>query len=259
MRSHPKPPMIGFVTAIPRRWYLVVGVFLVALASLLALSVLGGAPATAAGLACALTIVFSVRLGHDRTKAAAAWYLLAAGAALLAATAVLGAGQGRFAVRDGLLTAGVLAVAGGIGWLVAARSSAHDWGSVIDTAAATFAAALIIWVTLLAPELSKSSIAVGVKLAASSLPCLAGAVRALGAARAGPARLDSRGDSPLPGGRFGDRPGGHRHRRAPARARRSHPGARSLLILTSALLAACALDPSMRELGDAASERRDRS
>ena len=247
--------MIGFVTALPRRWYLCGGVSLVALASLLALLVLGGAPATVAGLSCALAILFSVRL--DRTKTGAAWYLLAAGASLLGLTSVLGGGPERFSTRDAFLTAGLLAIAAGIGLLAAARSSDRDWGSVIDTAAVTIAAALVVWVTLLAPQLSKASIAGNVKLAAL-LFCLATlALFALSVRLVLGLRVWTRAAVLLclaVGFLIAFA--------ITSAAVRLHEltGAawvtRSALIVAFALLAACALDPSMRKLGCAASERR---
>ena len=151
MRSPPKPHMIGFVTALFRRWYLRSGISLVAFASLLALLVLGGVPATIAGLGCALAILLSARL--NRTKTGVAWYLLAAGASLLGLTAVLGGGPEKFSARDAFLAVGLLTIAAGFGLMVAAASSDRDWGSVIDTAAVSIAAALVVWVTLLAPDL----------------------------------------------------------------------------------------------------------
>jgi diguanylate cyclase (GGDEF)-like protein len=255
MRSPPKPHMIGFVTALSRRWYLRGGIFLVAFASLLALLVLDGAPATIAGLGCALAILFSVRLDH--TKTGATWYLLAGGAALLGLTAVLGAGPERFGARDAFLTAGLLTIATGVGLLLAATFSDRDWGSVIDTAAITIAAALVVWVTLLASDLNKASIAGGIKLAAllyclatlmlfalsvrlvlglrvwthaTVLLCLAVGFLIAFAITSAAVRLHE-----LTGVAW---------------------VTRSALIVAFALLTASALDPSMRKLGSAASKRR---
>jgi diguanylate cyclase (GGDEF)-like protein len=162
--------MIGFVAAVPRRWHHVCGVILGVSVSVIGLLWLGGVFAAAAGLACALVIPYAVRSEHPQTGVA--WYLLAAGVLLIAPTAVLGGTRGQIDARDILLTAGLLLFAAGIGLLVATRSSDLDWGSAIDTAAATTAAALVAWVVLLAPELSKDSIAGEAKLAAL-LFCLA--------------------------------------------------------------------------------------
>jgi diguanylate cyclase (GGDEF)-like protein len=247
--------MIGFVTALSRRWYLRGGISLVAFASLLALLVLGGAPATVAGLGCALAILFSVRFDH--TKTGAAWYLLAAGASLLGLTAVLGGGPEKFSVRDAVLTAGFLTIATGVGLLVAAMSSDRDWGSVIDTAAVMIAAALVVWVTLLASDLSNVSISGGVKLAAllyclATLTLFALSVRLVLGLRVwthAAALLCLAVGSLIA---FA----------ITSAAVRLHEltGAawvtRSELIVAFALLTACALDPSMRKLGSAASERR---
>ena len=255
MRSHPKPHMIGFVTALPLRRNLFGGISLVVSATLLALTFLGGAPAAVAGFGCALVILVSVRLDH--TKTGAAWYFLAAGVSLLGLTSVLSSGGERFGIRDALLTAGLVTIASGIGLLIAARSRDRDWESVIDTAAVTIAAALVVWVTLLAPELSKVSLTGGVKLAAllfclTMLALFALSVRLVLGLRAwtraavllcvavgfliafaiisAVVRLHD-----LTGGAW---------------------MIRSALIAACALIAGCAIDPSMRKLGGAASERK---
>jgi len=255
MRSPPKPHMIGFVTALFRRWYLRSGISLVAFASLLALLVLGGVPATIAGLGCALAILLSARL--NRTKTGVAWYLLAAGASLLGLTAVLGGGPEKFSARDAFLAVGLLTIAAGFGLLVAAASSDRDWGSVIDTAAVSIAAALVVWVTLLAPDLSNTSIAGGVKLAAL-LYCLATlALFALSVRLVLGLRIWSHAVALL------CLAVGFLIAFALTSAVvRLHDltgvawVTRSTLIVAFTLLAACALDPSMHKLGSAASERR---
>ena len=255
MRTPPKPHMIGFVTAVPRRWYLLGGIFFVAFASLLALLFFGGAPTTVGGFGCALAILFAVRVDH--TKAGTAWYLLATGASLLGLTSILGDGAQRFVVHDALLTAGLLTIAAGIGLLVAARSSDRDWGSVIDTAAATAAATLVVWVTLLATDLNKVTVTAGVKVAAllcclASLALFAVTVRLVLGLRAWThaSVLLSLAVGFLIASAI------------TSAAVRLHDlsGAawviRSTLIAAFALLAACALDPSMRRLGGGASEHR---
>ena len=161
--------MIGLVTALPRRCYPYCGVVLGALASLLALLWPGGdAPVLVAGLACSTAILLAVRA--DFTKAGAAWYSIAAGTLLVALGAASNEPAHGLGFGDILFTAGLLTLAGGIVLLVVARASGGDWGSVIDTAAATAAAALVIWVTLLAPKLDAGSAAAGTE-AASVLYC----------------------------------------------------------------------------------------
>jgi len=156
--------MIGFVTALPRRCYPFCGVLLGALVTLLGLVWPGGdAPVILAGLACFAVILLAVRV--DFTLAGAGWYLLAAGTLLIALGAAVNESQ-RLGLGDLLFAAGFVALAAGIAFLVVSRASERDWGSVIDTAAATAAAALVIWVTLLAPKLDAGSTAVGVEVAA---------------------------------------------------------------------------------------------
>jgi len=246
--------MIGLVTALPRRCYPYCGVLLGALASLLALLWPGGdAPVLVAGLACSAVILLAIRV--DFTKAGAAWYLLAAGALLVALGAASNEPARGLGFGDLLFTAGLLTLAGGIALLVVARASEGDWGSVIDTSAATAAAALVIWVTLLAPKFGTGSIAVGVEAAAvlyclgllalfalttrlvlglrawtlsSALLCLAVAFLIALAATATAVRLGELSNAAW--------------------------AIRVVQVIAFALLAACALHPSRRKLGSIASE-----
>jgi diguanylate cyclase (GGDEF)-like protein len=165
MRDPPNHNMIVLVTALPRRWYLLCGVSLAALASLLAVIWPGGDAAPfAAGLACSLAILLAVRI--DLTQTGLAWYLAAAGSALVAFGVLARDRAHGLGAGDVLLASGLLALAIGIGLLVAVRSGHHDWGILIDTAAATSAAGLLIWVLLLAPKLDKGSAFGGRELAA---------------------------------------------------------------------------------------------
>jgi hypothetical protein len=133
--------MIGFVPALLRRWYPRCGVFIGAFSFLLALLWPGGdGPVLVAGFACTLVILLAVRL--DFTKAGAAWYLLAAGSLLVALGAAISNPAQTLGVGDVLLVAGLFTLAGGIALLVVTRSNDRDWGSLIDTAAATAAVAL---------------------------------------------------------------------------------------------------------------------
>jgi diguanylate cyclase (GGDEF)-like protein len=248
--------MIGFVTALPRRWYPLCGVFLGALAFLLALLWPGGdGPVLVAGFACILAILLAVRV--DFTKSGTAWYLLAAGTLLVALGAASNNPAQTLGAGDVLLAAGLFTLAGGIALLVVARSNDRDWGSLIDTAAATAAVALLIWVTLLAPKLGTGSAAVGVEVAAvlyclgilalfalttrlvlglrawtpsAALLYLAVAFLIALAATATAVRLDELSKAAW--------------------------AIRSGQVIAFALLAACALHPSMRKLGSVASERK---
>jgi diguanylate cyclase (GGDEF)-like protein len=248
--------MIGFVTALPRRWYPICGAFLGAFATLLALLWLGGdGPVLFAGFACTLAILLAIRI--DSTKPSAACYLLAAGTLLVALGTAGNTPAQTLGAGDVLLATGLFVLAGGIALLVVARSSDHDWGSLIDTAATTAAAALLIWVMLLAPMLDKGSAAVGVEVAAvlyclgllavlalttrlvlglrawtpsAALLCLAAAFLIALAATATAVRLNDLSKA--------------------AWAMRADQ------VIAFALLAACALHPTMRELGSVTSERR---
>ncbi|MGD0167325.1 MAG: EAL domain-containing protein [Gaiellaceae bacterium] len=243
------------MTAVPRRWYLLCGVSLGASASLLALPWLGSAPAAAAGIACTLAIVFVVHLDHAQTQLA--WHLLAAGALLTALSAAIASPAQGIGATDVLMPAGFLALASGILMLIIARSSDRDSGSLIDTAAATTAAALIVWAALLAPKFSKSSIAGEVKVAAllygvAALALFATAVRFVLGLRAW---TRSAALLSLSVGCFVVFA-------ALSIATRLHELTgnagltRSALIVGYALLAACALDSSMGRLGNVASERK---
>jgi diguanylate cyclase (GGDEF)-like protein len=248
--------MIGLVTALPRRCYPYCGVLLGALASLLALLWPGGdAPVLVAGLACSGVILLAV--GVDFTRAGSAWYLLAAGAPLVALGAAVDEPARSLGFGDILFTAGLLTLAAGIVLLIAARAGEGDWGSLIDTAAATAAAGLVIWVTLLAPKLGLGSVARGAETAAvlyclgllalftltirlvlglrawtfsSALLCLAVVFLIALAAIATAARLGE-----LSGAAW---------------------AIRAVQVVAFALLAACALHPSRRKLGSVASERK---
>ncbi len=248
--------MIGFVAALPRRCYPYCGVLLCALAFLLALLWPGGdAPVIVAGLACCTAVLLVVQV--DFSKVGTAWYLLAVGALLVALGAAFNNPARTLGFGDVLLTLGLLTLASGIGLFVYARAGEGDWGSVIDTAAATAAAALLIWVTLLAPKLDAISTATGLKIAAV-LYCLGAlalfafmtrlvlglrawtpsafslclAVCALIALAGVEAAVRLNGTS---GAAW---------------------AIRALQIVAFALLVACALHPSMRKLGSVASERK---
>jgi diguanylate cyclase (GGDEF)-like protein len=165
MRDHPIPNMIGSVAPDPRRWYLSCGVSLGALAFLLAVIWIGGdAPALVAGLACAIAIAIAIRI--DLSQTGFAWYLLAGGTALTALGIASTDHRPGLATGDILLTCGLFGLAIGIALLVRLRMSDHDWGILIDTAAATAAVALIIWVTVLAPKLDRGSVFGGIETAA---------------------------------------------------------------------------------------------
>jgi len=248
--------MIGLVAVLPRRWYPYCGVILGALASLLALIWPGGdAPVLVAGLACSAAVLLVVQV--DFTKVGAAWYLLAAGALLVALAAAVNVPAEKLGLGDIVFAAGLLSLAAGIALLVAARASEGDWGSAIDTAAAGAAAALLIWVTLLAPKLDSGSTPSGVEIAAvlyclgalalfATMTRLVLGLRAwtfsaalLGltvaalialAVVATAVRLDE-----ISGAAW---------------------AIRSLQVIAFAGLVACALHPSMRKLGSVASERK---
>ena len=112
--------MIGLVTAVPRRWYPICGVFLGAFATLLALLLPGGdGPVLVASFACALAVLLAVRV--DFTKSGTAWYLLAAGAPLVALGAARNNPAKTLGAGDVLLAAGLFTLAGGITLLVVAR------------------------------------------------------------------------------------------------------------------------------------------
>ena len=248
--------MIDLVTALPRRCYPYCGVFIGAFATLLALLWPGGdAPVLVAGLACSAVVLLVVRA--DFTKVGTAWYLLAAGVLLVALGGAANNPVQKLGFGDLLFIAGLLTLTAGIVLLVVARASDGDWGSVIDTAAASVAAALLVWVTLLAPKLDSSSTASGVEIAAAlyclsalalfaattrlvlglrawtfsaALLCLSAAVLIALAVVATTARLNE-----ISGAAW---------------------VTRSLQVIAFALLAACALHPSMRRLGSVASERK---
>ncbi len=248
--------MIGLVTALPRRCYPYCGVFLGALATLLALLWPGGdAPVLVAGLACSTAILLVVRV--DFTKAGAAWYLLAVGVLLVALGAATNDPAQKLGFGDVLFTAGLLTLAAGIVLLVVARASDGDWGSVIDTAAATTAAALLVWVTLLAPKLDSGSTASGIEIATvlyclGALALFAATTRLVLGLRAWTfsAAMLCLGVSALIAlsivastVRFNGISG-------------AAWVMRSLQVVAFALLLACALHPSMRKLGSVASERK---
>ncbi len=248
--------MIGFVTAVPRRWYPLCGVLLGAFVILLGLVWPGGdGPVLVAGFACAAAILLTIRV--DFSKTGAAWYLLAAGTLLVALGAAVNSSARTLTDGDVVLAAGLLTLAGGIVLLVVARSSDSDWGSLIDTAAATTAAALLIWVTLLAPKFDKGSSSAGAEAAAvlfclAALALLAFSTRLVLGLRAwtpsavllslavvflialavmsSAVRLSELSSAAW--------------------------AIRSAQVIAFALLAACSLHPSMRKLGSVASERK---
>ncbi len=240
--------------AVPRRTYLACSVPLGAFASLLGLLWIGSLFGLLAGLGCVAAVVYAVKI--DRPLAQLAWYLIGGGALLLAMTPMLAAENAGIEARDILIVAGLASMGAGVGLLVAMRANERDWGSLIDTSAATAAAALVVWVGLLSSDIRSDSVPGSAKAAALLFCLVALALFATAVRLVLGLRVWTRAASLLC------------LSIASAIALASTAAAERLhgssgggwpiaveLVATCTLLAACALDPSMRRLSSTASER----
>jgi diguanylate cyclase (GGDEF)-like protein len=246
--------MIGWMTVRPPRRYLFCGFLLAASAPMLAALWRGPALTATAGFACALVVLAAVRSRRPRSRAA--WYLLSAGVATLAVSSIFSPDPATLGLADGLRFAGYLVLALGVGLLIEARSSGRDWSGLIDACAATAAAALLCWVALIAPELNEPPVSAQAKLIALLYPLTALVLLAVAARLALGLRAWTEASVML-----GLALGFLVAAQLTSTVLRLHGSASSDWLATTELLAAfsflalASLEPSMRELGAAASER----